>query len=202
VLRIEPLIAAGVALIALCAVPLSEARDALRVPIEASGAVAMAEAEGAYVRGDYELAARVLRSLVEVDQQNAFAWVRLGRALRQRGEYEDAWRAFDRAIELVEIFPDDRDARAIELEARRGRAAVSIDAALSDVEALQRLVPEARDVRELEARLLAARSGVPPPASALRPVSRRRATGMVSNARTTVPAGVEVIQGRPNRRKQ
>ncbi len=177
------------------------AADRMRLPVEAPSAVAMAEAESAYVRGDYERAARLLTTLVEVEQQNAFAWVRLGRALRQRGAYDAAWRAYDRAIELVTGYGDDRDARAVEIEARRGRAAVSIDAALVDVETLPRLTSDpvvAREVRALAVRLQAARATSEQPAGSEPVRKSARASGVVRHrqvgAGATQPA-VQVIQG-------
>jgi tetratricopeptide (TPR) repeat protein len=179
----------------------SRAADTVRVPVEAPSAVAMAEAESAYVRGDYDRAARLLSTLVEVEQQNAFAWVRLGRALERRGAYQDAWRAYDRAIELVVSYPDDRDARAVELEARRGRSAVSIDAALSDAETLQRVASDPamrRDAHVLAARLRAAKAMTVSPVAIETTRSAARANGVI-RARTTDPAAkrvqVQLIEG-------
>jgi tetratricopeptide (TPR) repeat protein len=160
-----------------------------------AGAGSMLEAQSAYSRGDYQRAAALLQELVSREGQNAVAWLRLGRALRQRGAYEDAWRAYDRAIELTTPWADDRDARAIELEARKERASIAIDAGLADLATARALSTEAattKEIRELENQLTLARSGSAPTVAPTKPV---RAKGRVIHSSGSANAAVQVIEG-------
>jgi tetratricopeptide (TPR) repeat protein len=161
-----------------------------------AGAGSMLEAQSAYSRGDYERAAALLQELVSREGQNAVAWLRLGRALSQRGAYEDAWRAYDRAIELTTPWSDDRDARAIELEARKARASIAIDAGLEDLATARALSTEAsttNELRDLENQLTLARSG----RAAITPWPTKpvRAKGRVIQSSGSPSATVQVIEG-------
>jgi tetratricopeptide (TPR) repeat protein len=162
-----------------------------------SGGGAMLEAQSAYTRGDFDRAAVLLTELVQRETQNAVAWLRLGRALAQRGSYTDAWRAYDRVVELAANEPADREVRALELEARRARAEVAIDAALEDVRAARALATDVAAngrLAALESRLTIAREESTPVVERTpsRPV---RADGRVITREPLERSGVQVIEG-------
>jgi tetratricopeptide (TPR) repeat protein len=162
-----------------------------------SGAGTMLEAQSAYTRGDFDRAALLLTELVQRETQNAVAWLRLGRALAQRGSYTEAWRAYDRVVELAANEPADRDARSLELEARRDRAEVAIDAALEDVRAARELASDVTAngrLAALESRLATAREGNAPAANRA-PLKSIRADGRVITRESAEQSGVQIIEG-------
>jgi tetratricopeptide (TPR) repeat protein len=188
------LLAAGATALANYSIAAEDARSA------APAALLMKEADDAFNRGDYSRASELLYRFVSNHEGNALAWLRLGRALGKSGAFEDAWRAYDKAIELALIAGQGADARGIEAEARVARAAIALDVAMADITAARRIPMPAvtrASVDVLESQLVAAREFRSLAPATPRAVSQVRAVGKVMGpsgpVRTATP--VEVIRG-------
>jgi tetratricopeptide (TPR) repeat protein len=163
----------------------------------------MQEAQVSFGNRDYSRSSELLYRAISINQDNAVAWLRLGRALGRGGSFEDAWRAFDKSIELALIADDGARSQAIEAEARLARAEIAIDVALADLAATRgRTTSNATraNAEMLERQLVAARDFRSAPTVLATAAKQTRATGKVSGG-GPASVGIEVIEGGTSRPK-